>query len=316
MIFGAPIIRSLSSRGLVGIIALAVGLAASSPCFSQTISLGQAAPYSIFEASVAGVTPGSVNLSGTSVIGDVAFGAGTSFSTLNTTLGGSVYEDSNVTFSASGTTVAGGVYPGTNLAQAATDAGNASTAAAGTPTAPVAANNSFSNNYTIAGNTGANASLVNVVNFTQPLSLYGTTITINGTPSQQFVFNFSQSLSLLDTTIVLNDVSASNVFFNITGGSVSISGSTFNGNIVDMAGTSINLYGDNITGSVISDGSVSMTNSSIGPDSPAGVSESSVAPELPTIMMAGLACVFVLGNAGRNLLRRRRLTLTVAPTQS
>ena len=48
----------------------------------------------------------------------------------------------------------------------------------------------------------------------------------------------------------------------------------------------------------------------------APISVTTVTPELPTIMMAGLACVFVLGNAGRNLLRRRKLSLGVAPNPS
>lgn len=310
MIFGAPIIRSLSSRGLVAIIALAVGLAASSPCFSQTTNLGQAGQYSVFEVSQAGVTPGSFNVTNSSIDGSVALGAGTSFSALSTTIGGAVYEDSNVSVSSSGTTVAGG-DPVTDLTAAAIAAANAWTTAAA-----LAANNSFSNN-SITGNTGPNASPVNVVNFGQGLILSGATLTINGTSSEQFVFNVSQDLILSDTSIVLNGVSASNVLFNITGGTgiVSIYGGTFSGDILDLAGSSsVSLTGGVMDGSIISDGTITVSNSSIVLPSEPDVT---LAPELPTSMTAGLACLLiVLWHAGRNLLRRRRLSLAVAPDQS
>ena len=311
MILGTPIIRSLSSRGLVAIIALAVGWAASSPCFSQTISLGQAGQYSIFEASEAGVTPGSLNVSSSSIDGSVALGTSTSFSASSVTIGGAVYGDSNVSVASSGTNVAGG-YLGTNLEQAARDALNAWTTAAA-----LAANNSFSNN-SITGNTGPNASPVNVVNL-GPLILSGATLTINGTSSEQFVFNVSQYLILSDTSIFLNGVSASNVLFNIIGdtGYVSISGGTFSGNILDLASgpfSSVTLSGSVMDGSIISDGTISVLNSSIElPWEP----DVTIAPELPTSMTAGLACVLlVLWNAGCSRLRRRRLSLAVAPNQS
>jgi len=310
MVFRASAIRTLAVRGLIANIALAISLAASSPCFSQTISLGQAAQYQAFEASVPGVKPGSLNLGNSSADGSVAVGAGTSFSASSMTIGGALYADSNTTISTLNTTIAGGVFPGTNLTQAATDATNAANTAAG-----LTANNSFTSDYSITGNTGQNASPVNVVNFGQAVSLYGNTITINGTSSEQFVFNFSQSLLLLDTTVVLNGVSASNVFFNITGGIASISGSTFSGTILDEAGSnsSVSLTNDVFQGSVISDAAITLQGTSVVSELPITIQDGSVAPELPTIMMAGLAFVFVLGNAGRKLLRRRRLTHGVAP---
>ncbi len=340
-IFGAPISRSLSSRGLVAIIALAVGLAVASPCFSQTISLGQAGQYNVFEATYTGttppVTPGTVDVTGSSIGGSIALGANATFisgPTLNTGpvyIGGAVYEDTGVTVYSSETTVAGGYQLPTSLTLAATNAATAWTTAAGQPN-----NNSFSGAspvnvvnsslpvylsnvaLTINGNTGtvaSPASPLNVVNFSNVVYLSGVTLTINGTSSEQFVFNCSGTLSLTDTTIVLNGVSASNVFFNILGGSVYIDNSTFNGNILDLAGSSspIDLEGDAIEGSIISDSNITISGSPI--DVPAGTL--AVVPELPTNITAGLACLFlVLWNAGRNLLRRRRLALAVAPTQS
>lgn len=299
-------------------IALAFGLLASSPCFSQTISLGGAGQYSIFEATEPGVTPGSVSVGSSSIAGSVAVGAGTTLSIDSaTTIGGAVYEDSNITASVL-TTVPGGVQTGTNLAQAATDAANAASTAAGLPVTinPNDSLSSFSSN-TIYGNPG-----VNVVDFAQGLFLDGATFTINGTSSEQFVFNVSQYLLLTDTSIVLNGVSASNVSFNIidsTGsgtGVVSISGGTFYGTILDLVagnpGDSVSLSGDptggilTLNGSIISDASISISNSSIGLPSEPNVTP---APELPTNIMAGLACLLlVVWNAGRNLLRRRRLT--------
>ncbi len=314
MVFCASVIRVVAARGLVANIALAIasaiGLATSSPCFSQTISLGQAAQYQAFEASVPGVTPGSFSAGNSSADGNVAVGAGTSFSASSMTIGGALYADSNTLVSTVGTTIAGGVFPGTNLTQAATDATNAANTAAG-----LAANNSFTSDYSITGNTGQNASPVNVVNFGQAVILFGNTITINGTASEQFVFNFSQSLSIQDTTVVLNGVSASNVFFNITGGIASISGSTFSGTLLDEAGSdsSVSLTNDVFQGSVISDAAITLQGTSMVSELPITLQDTSIAPELPTIMMAGLAFAFVLGNAGRKLLRRRRLAPGVAP---
>ncbi len=299
MIFGATF-RFLSTRAAVSIIALTVGLAASSPGFSQTISLGQAGQNTVFEAAMPGVNPGTVSISNSSVNGSVGSGADSFLYTSTTTIGGSVYQDSNATFGQVTTTIGGGTYTGTDLSQAATDAANASANAAA-----LSPNNSFSNN-SITG-----TSSMNVVNFDQGLTLNGATLTINGTSSQQFVFNFSQDLSLLNTTIVLNGVSASNVFFNIIGGDVAIKLGTFSGTILDQAGISgneVDIDQNTFSGKIISDGDISILDSTI--------IDTSIAPELSTIVMAGFACAFVLGNAGRNLLRRRWVTLAVAPTSS
>ena len=236
MIFGAAI-RSLSSRPYVSLIALTVGLAASAPCFSQTISLGQAGQYSIVEASMPGVNPGTLSILNSSTDGSVALGTGTAanFSVLSSAIGGALYvADSHVPANAIvDTTIAGGVNFGTNLSQAASDAANASTFAAG-----LADNfGSFSDSPITGVSVTGTSPPLNVVNFTNGLSLENTqTLTINGTSSQQFVFNFSDDFSLLNTNVVLNGVSARNVFFNILGGNVALSGVTFDGNILDEAG--------------------------------------------------------------------------------
>ena len=138
---------------------------------------------------------------------------------------------------------------------------------------------------------------MNVYNFATDPNLKNTTLTINGSASgEQFVFVLSGGLSLTNVNIVLgSNVSASNVFFVITGGKVSISGSNISGTILDGAGSggSISLSGDVIHGGVISDTGIT-------------ISSSVFAPELPTIMMAGLACfAAVAGKAGFRRLRRR-----------
>ena len=71
----------------------------------------------------------------------------------------------------------------------------------------------------------------------------------------------------------------------------------FSGTILDMSGKgSVTLNGVSVEGRVITDTSLAISGSVV-----------SVAPELPTITAAGLACVFALGTAGRNLLRRLRV---------
>ena len=292
----------------VSFIALAVGLAASSPCIAQTMNLGQAGQYNVFETTMPGVSSGSLYIQGSSIDGSVALGTGTAanFYADSSAIGGALYgadssfpEDALVH-----TTIAGGVQLGTDLSQATSDAASAAAVAAGLANNNTSFSEEPTGQYSVTGQ-----SSMNVFSFDQGLSLLNTTFTINGTSSQQFVFNFDNlnpdnpwdALNLENTTIVLNGVSASNVFFNVIGGTVSIWGSAVSGTILDEVGSDVNIGDSTIHGHVIGNGDISILNSSI-------------APELSTIMTAALACVLVAGNAGRIFLRQRRFTLAVAPS--
>ena len=147
-----------------------------------------------------------------------------------TSIGGSVYEGSNITGSFGGTTVTGGVGPFTNQASATSAASTAATTAANENGGM--SNNSF-NGSTINGVTTNGG--VSVVDYASKLTLSGSTITITGNASQQFVFNFSNGLSLTNTTIILSGrVTAIDIFFDITGGAEPYSGSTLQGTFLDM----------------------------------------------------------------------------------
>jgi len=295
----AGITRSLPSCGLIAIVALAVALAAPSPCLGQTqLTLGQAATFDLFVTGPAG----SVYTANSVIDGNVGLGANSSYGGSSTPIGGLVYQDNttNVSYSSTGP-VAGGAPVIGSLAQASADALSAASHAStwGTTTnANVLSTFSGSGNLQVNGSTANNG--LNVVNFANTASIgangVNTTITINGTSTEQFVFNFAKGVTLTETTIVLNGVSAQNVFFNIEGGSFSaIGASTINGNILNLSGGPMSIDNDVVNGAVISAGFVDMANSVI-------------APELPTIMMAGLAGLLVLGSAGLNQLRQRKLT--------
>jgi hypothetical protein len=295
------IIHFFSCRRLVGLIALSAAFMAPSQGFAQ-ISLGAAGGYDIFEAYNGPGMTGNVYASSSTIFGNVGLSANTSYSGYATSIGGTVYEDNaaNVSYNPSGP-VGGnnGVPVIGSLAQASADALSASKAAAAWGTTTSA---NVLSTFSGVGNFQVNGSMANggrnVVNFANFASIGGgsgnTTITINGTSNEQFVFNFANGGTLTQTTIILNGVSENNVFFNIVGGSFSaIGGSTINGMILNMGGGGMSIDNDFISGEVVTNGFVDMAGSVI-------------APEMPTIMMAGLAGLLVFGHAGLNRLRSRR----------
>lgn len=151
-----------------------------------------------------------------------------------------------------------------------------------------------------ANSTFTATSAVNVFNITS-MNLGNGTITLNQNTSsnQLFIFNISGGLSLSDEKMILNGVNSSNVIFNITGGSVGIGGSNIAGNILNMSGGSMSLDSDSISGSVISNGFIDM-------------SSTVFTPELPTIAMAGFACLLLVVKGGRDW-RRKRASRFIPP---
>ena len=280
----------------VCIAVMIVGMGMSSRSLAQTtISLGEAGGFELLDLS-SGNSP-LVTTSGDSISGNVGLGSGTQFNaaTPQTYIGGNVYLASGVTGVPNpAVTIGGSVYRNADLSQAASAASTAYNTAASYSTNNATLQHSGSN-YSITG-----SAAVNAYNFASNPNLSGATITISGSSSQQFVFNFSSGLSMANSTIILaGGVSASNVFFNITGGNVSITGTNFTGVLLDGSKGSIALLNDRISGNVISDGSITMTNTVM-------------APEPPTIMMSALAGLFVMGSAGVGWLRKRQASVRSA----
>ena len=302
-------IRSRASVRLLVPIVLLLGFALPVRSFAQTtaLNLGAAGQFNIFEVSNPNASSQSISISGSSMDGSVALGANTQYSTSSTSIGGSVYEDKNVKGTSTTTTVAGGVYTGVSLGSAGATAISQASTAAGENGGQ--SNNSFTqtgSNYAINSTYHGVALAVSVVDFKSDPNLQNSTITITGNANQQFVFNFSNGLSLTNTTIILSGgVTSNNIFFNITGGNVSISGSTLQGTFLDMVAKgstpSMTLAHDTIHGSIVTDASLTMTSSVI-------------APELPTITMAAIACLVLLGKAGVDY--RRRLVARMASATS
>jgi hypothetical protein len=245
-----------------------------------TLNLGQAAQYSVFEVSG---SSGALSLANSPISGNVGLGAGTTHTFTGSTITGTV------------TNPVG--------AQANLDAINASSQAAGlTPTGSIAGNsvNSVGGNVTFNGQAGQN-----VVDLTG-ISLTNATFTINGTSAETFIFNVSGGITLSSSTIKLNGVGADRILFNVTGvgHSVALTNSTSNGTFLDLNG-SIAISGGTTTGAVISEGAITIAGD------PFTGSPMVVAPELPTILMGGLAGLLVLGKVGLDRLRHRRAAMAV-----
>ncbi len=303
--------RSWGVNRLPVLIALALALASPPICSAQTLSLGSAGQFNLFGAyNAATGASGDFNGGPAMIIGGVGLDAN-SYLGGSTTIMGAVYESqSGATYAGSGTPGGGivtGAGPNSFLSQGSQTAINTATTAAGlsnnaSVTDPngtsyqVAAGSSYSGSgpIVVAVNSSTNSSLLNLSN---------TTITINGTSTEQFVFNFSGRTTLTNVNVVLSGgVQASNVFFNFVTGNVGINGGTINGNILNLVnGTSMSLdQGVVVNGSVVSDGFIDMGNATL-------------VPELPTVMMAGLACLLVVSHGGFNQLRRRSATPSAFP---
>ena len=258
-------------------LAIAFAFAMEPRCLAQTVSLGAAAQYGVFEASGGN---GTVNLSNNALItGNLGVGNGTA---------------PNISNSAA---ITGTTSILTSGAQANTDAKSASTTAAGLKATESVSGTGVSNNaislsnnqaLTVSGTAG-----VNVINLNSISLSNNSTLTISGTgsPSQIFVFNISGSVSLANnTSIKLQGISASQVIFNIDSknSSVSLSNSaTASGTFLDLNGRISMSNNTEVTGALISEQSISMSNSATVNAQPFVTH----APEMPTIALAGFACV-------------------------
>jgi hypothetical protein len=277
-------------------------------CSAQTLSLGSAGGFGLFGVNNVNTGSSATLIGGpVGVIGNVGLDAGSSLSG-TTSISGALYMNSDPTAYTGSGTPGGGIFTGANvdtsLAQASQAAINAATTAASWTGSSGANQLTVSNNLVTLGaaNSGQNVVTVNASNNAGLLNMKNATLTISGSRNEQVVFNFTgpKTTTWTNVNIVLQGIGANNVFFNFIGGNVGIVGGTIKGNILDVInGTSMSLDGGVlIGGSVISDGFVDMGNAVI-------------TPELPTIMMAGLASLLVVVPAGFRRLRRRRATPSV-----
>lgn len=298
----AEVIRSVAISRVMAVVAMAVALAAPSLCSAQTLNLGQAGNDGFFAVANSNTGGGDFNFSNSTDLGGAALGAGTYLSGQGTIVG-SLSADPTATFNVnqgpSSINVLGSVSSNSGLGGLGQTAINVANTAAGwnSSNANVLSNQGNGNNYVFNGSSSNSGN--NVINIG---SLTGATITLNGTSTEQFVFNFTGRTTLTDVTVILHGVSLSNVFYNFISGNVGINSSNLSGNVLDVInGTSMSIDNSVINGSVVSDGFVDMANSTI-------------APELPTIMMAAIACLVLSGKAGLDC--RRRLTARTASPQA
>ena len=188
--------------------AWAVAVCSHTPCFAQTLSLGQAGQYGLFEVQGA---QGNMSLTRDTVDGNVALGHGTTHSFVSTSITGST------------TTLQGG------------DPANADAKAAATTAKGLATTGSIPGNHITGTTTFTGQAGQNVVDLTS-INLTGATFTISGNSTETFVFNVSSTMSLTNhSSIALaGGVTANHVVFNLTGqgNSASFTNSNVNGTIL------------------------------------------------------------------------------------
>ena len=279
-------------------VALVVSTATPSLCQAQVASLGSAANYGLLDAG------GTVNIGSTFSIfdtttsyGGVGLGNNTdvNLSLLSSLkVNGTLTEGSNVQFSG-----LGGVTATTTVTGAGSTLSSAWTAAqsASTSYSKMTATTSISNNTITA--TGA-VTVVNVQSITNDLN-------IHGTAGQIFVINVTShnGTAINLNNVTLTGVTPNDVIFNVTGnGSITFGGGTVNGTFLENGTGSVTLGSNTtLTGAILTAGTVtSLNNVTLNAAPPAAVG----APELPSVAMAGVACLLILGRAGLGRIRRAR----------
>jgi hypothetical protein len=293
----------------VALVAFVLLAATPSLCRAQVTGLGSAGNYGLLEDG------GSVNVNGffsfnsSSVQGNI----GLQNTTVNVgftdslTVSGTAYIGSNVTINA------GGFLQGSFSANS-TETGQASTLAAAFNTASSASSSdgALAATTTISSNTITGTQAVNVVS----VSSITHDLTISGNANQVFVINVtgnSGGVVKLSNVTLAGGVTADHVLFNITGGGNVIlgGGGTVNGTFLDTGSGKITLNGTTVSGAIIAgSGGVTTNNSATINADPfsGGTADPPSAPELPSIAMAGVACLLVFGRAAVARIRCARRT--------
>ncbi len=297
-----------SSQFSAAFVALALAISTPSFCLAQVTGLGSAANYGILEDNGqiqvhSGTASVTTSLGASGNVG-LLQGSGSAtqiivHSDASMTVGGTLsYSESAlpVQLNPPNSTFIAGSEVGSQ--------GSSLTSAWGAATSASSADGALASTTSISSNTITGTQAVNVVN----VSSITSDLTISGTASQVFVINVTGSIGLSNVSLS-GGVTANNVLFNITGGgSVMLGGGTVNGTFLDTAG-GITLNGTTLNGALISGGASGI---SISSDSSVKITTDSFTagsvstPELPTISMASVACLLVLGGAGLRRVRRAR----------
>jgi choice-of-anchor A domain-containing protein len=280
-------------------VAVAMGLAMPSQARAQTLSLGNAAEYAVFEVSGSN---GQFSMAGGSVNGYVALGQHTTFTMTGGSIQGTAYADSPVTITHTGGSISGGIASGTSLSAAGTSASTAASAAAGLTTTA-----NLSINMTGGSQSFTGTQALNVINVAQGITMTGGTFTINGTANQWFVFNVSNGMTLTGGNGIrlgTGGVTASHILFNVSG-TTNITGPSdaVNGTILDLRGA-INMTNGTVNGALISENNITIT----GADPINADGFVAVVPEMPTIAMAACGCLMLLAKSGWDRMRRKQST--------
>ena len=167
--------------------------------------------------------------------------------------------------------------------------------------------------------TAASGASVNVYNISGSINLQGETLTLSGNSNQYFIFNVSGGITLQAGGFIdfvpsqigtSGTIDASHVLFIVggTGNDISISGailggSSASGTFVDQGGNISVTGSSSVTGALISNHSITVSGGSTVTADSFVAPTSAHAPEMPTIMTAGLACMLMLGTAGIRRLR-------------
>ena len=286
-------------------VALAVSTATPSLCQAQVTGLGSAANYGMLEDG------GNVNIGSTFIFWPISYqclerrrcrsrkhhGRSRFYgSSLNVT---GTLTEWNAHFTGAGAnnvTATGGVV-NTPGAQATLNGAWSAAQSASTSYSKMTGTQSISNNKIIA--TGA-VTVVDVQSITHDL-------TISGAAGQIVVINVTGSSSgnaINLSNVTLSGVTANDVVFNVTGsGDVNLGGGTVNGTFIANGSGSVSLSGTTLNGAILTGSDISTSGAvtlNAAPMAAVG------APELPSVAMAGVACLLILGRAGLGRIRRAR----------
>jgi hypothetical protein len=302
--------RLACSRFGGGFIALALAIAIPSFCQAQVTGLGSAADYGILENG------GTVMVhSGMSVTDLNTLGVPSSSGNVGLLSPGTleIHSDASMTIggtlSYTGTSTSG--YPvdlinssTSSFSAAGGEVGNQNTSLSSAWTAATTASSAdgaLASTTSIVSNAITGTQAVNVVN----VSSITSDLTIHGSASQVFVINVGSGGINLSNVSLSGGATANDVLFNVTGGgSVTLGGGTVNGTFLVTGSGSVQMTATTLNGAlIVGSGGISVPDSAtINTEAFTGVST----PELPTISMAGVACLLVLGRAGLQRVKRAR----------
>jgi hypothetical protein len=164
--------------------------------------------------------------------------------------------------------------------------------------------NFSSGKQSIFGSSGMN--VFNVGTF----QLSSDTLTLVGTATSTFIFNISSGMNISSSLInVSGGLLAKHVIFDVTGGGVLVSGSSVSGTFYTGTSSSIDFSSSILNAGALvagDGGKISVSSSTILGASPFVLPAVASAPEMPTIMTAGLGAFLLMGSSGVRYLRRRR----------